>query len=60
MHMQEIIIPHENKKYIRSELEKMGFSETTLFSDLIGFFERNSHAHSYDLSLIENIRRKQQ
>ena len=28
-------------------------TESTLFSDLIGFFERNTHAHLYDLSLAE-------
>lgn len=50
----EIIIPAEHKEKLRTELAKMGVSEETLFSDLLGFFERNSHQHSYDLTLIKS------
>lgn len=53
MVMQEIIVPHEHKERLRTELAKIGITENTLFSDLIGFFERNTHAHPYDLSLAE-------
>lgn len=53
MVMQEIIVPHEHKERLRTELAKIGITEKTLFSDLIGFFERNTHAHLYDLSLAE-------
>lgn len=49
MKMQEIIIPHQHKELIRGELDNMAISEITLFSDLLGFFERNTHAHPYDL-----------
>ena len=52
MNMQEIIISHQHKELIRSELDTMAISEITLFSDLLGFFERNTHAHPYDLSPI--------
>ncbi len=41
---QEIIIHSDAKVNIRTALEKMGISEKTLFSDLLGFFERNSTA----------------
>ena len=30
----------------------MGISEKTLFADLLGFFERNTARHSYDLTLV--------
>ena len=50
MQMQEIIIPHQYKEPIRTELENVAISEITLFSDLLGFFERNMHTHTYDLS----------
>ena len=49
MNMQEIIITHQHKELIRGELDNMAISEITLFPDLLGFFERNTHAHSYDL-----------
>ena len=49
---QEIIIPAENKESLRTELVKMGISEKTLFADLLGFFERNTAKHSYDLTLV--------
>ncbi len=49
MKMQEIVISYQHKELIRSELDNMAISEITLFSDLLGFFERNTHAHPYDL-----------
>ncbi len=49
---QEIIIPAEYKESLRIELAKMGISEKTLFADLLGFFERNTARHSYDLTLV--------
>ena len=48
---QEIIIRNDDKENIRIALEKMGISEKTLFSDLLGFFERNSAAQPYNLSV---------
>ena len=53
MVMQEIIIPQAHKERLRTALVKLGITEKTLFSDLIGFFERNTHAHPYDLTLAE-------
>ena len=50
---QEIIIPAEHKASLRIELAKMGILEKTLFSDLLGFFERNTSEHFYDLTLVE-------
>ena len=50
---QEIIIPAEYKASLRIELAKMGILEKTLFSDLLGFFERNTSEHFYDLTLVE-------
>lgn len=49
---REITIPATHKENLRTELAQMGVSEETLFSDLLGFFERNSHQHPYDLTLI--------
>ena len=49
---QEIIIPAEHKEKVQTELAKMGISEETLFSDLLGFFERNTARHFYDLTLV--------
>ena len=49
---QEIVIPAEHKEDLRSELAKMGISEETLFSDLLGFFERNTQEQPYDLGLV--------
>lgn len=46
---QEIPIPAEHKEKLRSELAKMGISEETLFSDLLGFFERNSQEQPFNL-----------
>lgn len=53
MNMQVIVIPHQHKKTVRDQLGKIAISETTLFPDLLGFFERNSHEHPYHLSLNE-------
>lgn len=39
----EIIISNRAKESIRVALEKIGISEETLFSDLLGFFERNTY-----------------
>lgn len=49
----EIPILAEHKEKLRMELEKVGISEKTLFSDLLGFFERNSQEHPYDPPLSE-------
>ena len=48
---QEITIGSGDKADIRTSLEKMGISEKTLFSDLLGFFERNSTTQPYNLSV---------
>ena len=48
---QEITIRSGDKADIRTALEKMGISEKTLFSDLLGFFERNSATQPYNLSV---------
>ena len=53
MIVKEIIIRKDHKENLRMALAKMGISEKTLFSDLLGFFERNSHVHPYDLTLAE-------
>ncbi len=50
---QEIIIRSGTKENIRMALAKMGISEKTLFSDLIGFFERNTYTQGYDQTLAE-------
>ena len=49
---KEVIIPAEHKEKVRVELAKMGISEKTLFADLLGFFERNTARHFYDLTLV--------
>ena len=51
---REITIPAKHKEVLRTELTKMAISEETLFSDVLGFFERNSHRHPYDLTLVES------
>ena len=51
---QEIIILAEYKESLKIDLEKMGILEKTLFSDLLGFFERNTSEHSYDLTFGES------
>ena len=50
---QELIIRNGAKEDIRTALEKMGISEKTLFSDLLGFFERNTYTQLYDQTLAE-------
>ncbi|RKU13025.1 hypothetical protein C6501_09875 [Candidatus Poribacteria bacterium] len=51
MIVREIIVPQEHKEGLRTALAKLAILEKTLFADLLGFFERNTHAHPYDLSL---------
>lgn len=51
---QEIIVPRSQKDYLRTALAKLGITERTLFSDILGYFERNTHAHPYNLSLAES------
>ena len=48
-----IIILAEYKESLKIDLERMGILEKTLFSDLLGFFERNTSEHSYDLTFGE-------
>ena len=48
---QEITIRNGDKENIKTTLEKMGISERTLFSDLLGFFERNSATQPYNLTV---------
>jgi hypothetical protein len=50
---QEIVIRSDDKERLRTGLGKMGISEQTLFSDLLGFFERNTHEQPYDRTLSE-------
>ena len=51
---QEILIPKDHKETLLRELETMGISEKTLFSDLAGFFERNTAASAYNRNLAED------
>ena len=50
---QELIIHNGAKEDIRTALEKMGISEKILFSDLLGFFERNTSEQLYNQALAE-------
>ena len=50
---QEIIIRSDHKGNLRTALAKMGISEKILFSDLLGFFERNTSEQLYDQTLAE-------
>ena len=50
---QEIVIHRDRKENLRTALAQMGISEKTLFSDLHGFFERNTHTQPYDRTLAE-------
>ena len=50
---QEIVIRGGDKENLRTGLAKIGISEKTLFPDLLGFFERNTHEQPYDLTLAE-------
>ena len=45
----EIVIPYVHKRQLRAELARIGISEQTLFADLLGFFDRNTAQHPYDL-----------
>lgn len=47
----EIFIQQSRKDNLRTALAKLGITERTLFSDILGYFERNTHAHPYNLSL---------
>ena len=51
---REILIPRDHKETLLRELETMGISEKTLFSDLAGFFERNTAASPYNRDLAED------
>lgn len=51
---REILIPKDHKETLLQELETMGISERTLFSDLAGFFERNTAESTYDRDLAED------
>ncbi len=51
---QEILIPKNHKETLLRELETMGISEKTLFSDLAGFFERNRAESTYNRDLAED------
>ncbi len=51
---REIFIPKEHKETLLQELETMGISEKTLFSDLTGFFERNTAESAYNRDLAED------
>ena len=51
---REILTPKEHKETLLQELETMGISEKTLFSDLAGFFERNTAASTYNRDLAED------
>ena len=48
---RELLIPEGHKATLRHELDVMGISDQTLFSDLAGFFERNTTQSSYDREL---------
>ena len=49
MIVSEILIPYGHKRQLRAELAKIGISEQNLFADLLGFFDRNTAQHPYDL-----------
>ena len=51
---REIIIPEEHKETLLGELDAMGISEKMLFSDLAGFFERNTAEATYNSELAED------
>lgn len=51
MFASEIVIPYGAKAALRTELAKTGISEKTLFADLLGFYERNTHAQPYERPL---------
>ena len=49
MIVSEIVILYGHKRQLRTELAKIGISEQNLFADLLGFFDRNTAQHPYDL-----------
>lgn len=51
---REILIPKDYKETLLRELETMGIAEKTLFSDLAGFFERNTAESAYNRDLAED------
>ena len=51
---REILIPQAHKDTLRRELETLGISEKTLFSDLAGFLERNTAESPYNRDLAED------
>ena len=51
---RKILIPKDRKETLLQELEAIGISERTLFSDLAGFFERNTAASPYNRDLAED------
>ena len=51
---REILIPKGYKETLLRELETMGIAEKTLFSDLAGFFERNTTGSPYNRDLAED------
>ena len=51
---REILIPQAHKETVRRELETLGISEKTLFSDLAGFLERNTAQSPYTRDLAED------
>lgn len=51
---REILIPKGYKETLLQELAAMGISEKTLFSDLAGFFERNTAESAYNRDLAED------
>ena len=51
---REILISEDHKETLLQELETMGISEKTLFSDLAGFFERNTADSPYNRDLAED------
>ena len=51
---RELLIPQAHKATFRRELETLGISEKTLFSDLAGFLERNTAGSPYNRDLAED------
>ena len=49
-----ILISQAHKETVRRELETLGISEKTLFSDLAGFLERNTAQSPYNRDLAED------
>ena len=45
---QEMVVRSGDKASLQTTLAKMGISEKTLFSDLLGFFERNTVVQPYN------------